>query len=392
MIDDFLRNVIGQDKEKVEPPATPDKWSEIIQPCTSNLIVGDVGTGKTALAVYLLDRFSQHHNLKPVVVGFPQAKRHTLPDHFSILDSCEDVTKVENAIIFIDEADLQLPIEDMKARKYVVNFLSLPRHRNQILLLAFHFPRLVLGRYLPFFATFMLKRPPYLLEFAGKSKGDTMVAMMQKAEERFAELPSPELVTRNTYVIAPRIRWQGMLENPLVDYWCDDLSKAWSGVMVEPPAIEPGQVPLVPPELTTEERLRAEFGDIGADIVAQAIHMDELYSMEQLKEMCLKRGLAVSGDKKQLATRIILDLKGDGGRTTDKNEEFSEEQLHYALSLFTSKITNDAMDALRKYTRYPKSRLQEMLQERNLSTTGLHLHLAARLAAYEQNQPKLEGN
>jgi hypothetical protein len=180
-------------------------------------------------------------------------------------------------------------------------------------MLAFHFPRLILGRYLPFFATFMLKRPPYLLEFAGKSKGDTLVAMMQKAEERFAELPDPGLVNKNTYVIAPRIRWQGMLENPLVDFWSDDLSKAWSGVMVEPPVIEPSQVPLVPRELTTEERLQAEFGDIDADIITQAIHMDELYSMEQLREMCLKRGLAVSGHKKQLATRIILYLKGEGG-------------------------------------------------------------------------------
>lgn len=332
-MNDFLKSVGAGDQDKVEsspevrPAPTYDKWSEIIQPCTSNLIVGDVGTGKTALAVYLLDRFSQHHGLKPVVVGFPQAKRNALPEHFSILDSCEDVTKVENAIIFIDEADLQLPIEDMKARRFVTNFLSLPRHRNQILLLAFHFPRLVLGRYLPFFATFMLKRPPYLLEFAGKSKNDAMVAMMQKAEERFAELPSPELVTRNTYVIAPRIRWQGMLENPLVDYWCDDLSKAWSGVVVEP------VIEIEPPGQATLPTI-------------------------------------VQASASEVAERLI--------------EEFSEDQLRYALSLFTSNVSPESLEVLRHYSRYSRSRLQEMLKERNLNTTGLHLHLAARLVAEEQ--------
>jgi len=108
--------------------------------------------------------------------------------------------------------------------------LSLPQRRNQIFLLAFHFPRLVLGRYLPFFSGFLLKRPPYLLEFAGERQGDQLTQMMRRAEERSRKLPSAEEVVGHTYVVAPRIRWQGMVENPLPSFWSVGLHRAWAGV------------------------------------------------------------------------------------------------------------------------------------------------------------------
>ena len=203
-------------------------YAEVIQPNSSYLIVGDVGTGKSALAYYLLETYSQKYNLLPTVVGLPRDKQRLLPSNFMVLDDPSDCTKHENTITFIDEADLQLPIEDTKARQYVVNFLSLPRHRKQIFLLAFHFPRLVMGRYLPFFSAFLLKRPPYLIEFASKSKNDVLYKMMEKAEEKFAKLPSEDVV-RYTYVVAPRMRWQGMLENPLCSFWGQELSEVWAG-------------------------------------------------------------------------------------------------------------------------------------------------------------------
>jgi len=210
-----------------------NQWDKVIQPNSSYLIVGDVGTGKSALAYYLLETYSQKYDLLPAVVGLPRDKQTLLPPNFIILEDSSECTKQQNTITFIDEADLQLPMEDSKAREYVVNFLSLPRHRHQIFLLAFHFPRLVLGRYLPFFSAFLLKRPPYLIEFASKRKNDAMSQMMQRAEERFSELPGKEDVVKNTYVVAPRIRWQGMLSNPLCSFWADELSEVWAGTTVE---------------------------------------------------------------------------------------------------------------------------------------------------------------
>jgi hypothetical protein len=172
-------------------------------------------------------------------------------------------------------------------------------------------------RYLPFFSAFLLKRPPYLIEFASKSKGDALYQMMLKAEERFAELvppdwapdelhPQPEAVLSSTYVVAPRLRWQGVLTNPTCSFWTQELSEVWAGARVQPK--EQGQLTLST-ELTTEERLRQEFGDLTEDAIGRAIQMDQMYSLPQLREMCQKRGLSISGDKKFLATRIILDQK-----------------------------------------------------------------------------------
>jgi len=218
-----------------------NQWDNVIVPESVYLVMGDRRMGKSALCYWLLERYSDKYDLLPVVVGLPRDRQSLLPDKFIIKDSTEDCIGLENAIVLIDEAGLQLPIEDTKAREYVVNFLSLPGHRNQVLLLTFHFPKLVLARYLPFFDGFLLKRPPYLIEFSGKRQNDALTQMMLKAEERFSELPSEQL-TAHTYVVCPRLRWQGMLQNPLPSFWQDALSKGWSGVRLDKQ--EPTQLPL----------------------------------------------------------------------------------------------------------------------------------------------------
>ncbi len=235
-IGEFLRKLKMNNPEPIS-----NQWDNVIMPESTYLIMGDKRMGKSALAYWLLETFGKKYDLLQVVVGLPRAKQSLLPPEFVVKDTPDECMTLENAIIFIDEAGIQLPIEDVRAREYVVNFLSLPGHRNQILLLTFHFPKLVLIRYLPFFDAFLLKRPPYLLEFAGKRQNDMFTQMMLKAEERFKELPSLEDIKRHTYVVAPRLRWQGMLENPLSSFWTADLSKVWAGttIKVEPKPSQP---------------------------------------------------------------------------------------------------------------------------------------------------------
>jgi hypothetical protein len=246
-ISEFLKKM-GMKDEKPEKPAEEkpaeslEQWDRIIHPSFSYLITGDVGTGKTGLAFWLLETYSQKYNFTPALVGFQRPD--LLPPNYQTL-SLEDLTSTRDAVVLIDEAGIQLPIEDSKARKEVVNFLSLPRQRHQIFILSFHYPRLVLGRYLPFFGAFLFKRPPYLIEFASKGKNDAITQMMHRAEERFCELTPPNWqptegqtqpleVRRNTYVVAPRIRWQGLLTNPVASFWTQEISESWSGTELDP--------------------------------------------------------------------------------------------------------------------------------------------------------------
>lgn len=240
-ISEFLKRMGMRDKQ-----AAPNQWDNIIQPKSSYLLTGDVGTGKSALAYFIMETYGRKYELTPTVVGLPRSKRSLLPDSFNFLDDVSQIASREHAIVFIDEADIQLPLDSNKNKQEVVNFLSLPRQRKQIFILAYHFPRLVKGTYLPFFSAFMFKHPPYLIEFATKKGSEEVMEMMRKAKERFGELPAdtepappgeyPKIIKKNTYVVAPRVRWQGMLENPLASFWTQELSEIWSGTEVETPA------------------------------------------------------------------------------------------------------------------------------------------------------------
>ena len=56
---------------------------------------------------------------------------------------------------------------------------------------------------------------------------------MKRRKKRFTELPGKEDVVKNTYVVALRIRWQGMLSNPLCSFWSQGLSEIWAGAEIE---------------------------------------------------------------------------------------------------------------------------------------------------------------
>jgi len=56
-----------------------------------------------------------------------------------------------------------------------------------------------------------------------------------RAEERFDELSNELSVVSHTYVVALRIRWQGIVNNPLSSFWKQELSEVWTGTEVEEP-------------------------------------------------------------------------------------------------------------------------------------------------------------
>ena len=87
-----------------------NQWDNVIVPESVYLVMGDRRMGKSALCYWLLERYSDKYDLLPVVVGLPRERQSLLPDKFIIKDSTEDCIGLENAIVLIDEAGLQLPI------------------------------------------------------------------------------------------------------------------------------------------------------------------------------------------------------------------------------------------------------------------------------------------
>jgi len=294
-----INKYLGENTEKENtPPPPPSKWDEVVVPKASYLLTGDVGTGKSAVAYFILERYSEKYGLRPAVVGLPRSKRDLLPDNFKFLEDIMEIASTENSIVFIDEADIQLPLDSNKDKEAVINFLSLPRQRKQIFILAYHFPRLVKGTYLPFFNAFLFKRPPYLLEFAAKKDSGEMKGMMIKAGERFDEMPSEDEVLKNTYVVAPRIRWQGLLQNDLPSFWSQDLSEIWAGTSVEAPQQGEAQVEQLK---LSPEGLRKKMKDQG---------LEDPYwlNVSELQQKCREAGLSTMGNKDDLVLRLFSSL------------------------------------------------------------------------------------
>ena len=287
-----INKFLGETANKEKNTPKPSKWDEVIQPKTSYLLTGDMGSGKSALAYYIIERYGEKYGLTPAVVGLPKSKRELLPDNFKFLTDISEIVSTENAIVFIDEADIQLPLDSNKDKEAIINFLSLPRQRKQIFILAYHFPRLVKGTYLPFFNGFLFKRPPYLLEFASKKGSDEVMGMLTKAGERFDEMPSEDEVVKNTYVVAPRIRWQGLLQNDVPSFWSEELSEIWSGVGLEQVAPEAQQLELSPEGL--REKMKS-----------QGLEDPYWHNVSELQQKCREKGLSTTGNKDELVLRLF---------------------------------------------------------------------------------------
>jgi len=96
----------------------------------------------------------------------------------------------------------------------------------------------------------------------------------------------------------------------LISGTCEDCFRKWMlTIRRRQPARPPRRVELRA-ELTTEERLNREAGDlfsggVSGDILAMCIEYDRNYSLKELRTMCVEAGLSPSGHKKLLAAKLI---------------------------------------------------------------------------------------
>ena len=200
-------------------------WQDIIVPGTVNLIIGQKGKGKSALAYYLLESIAAKHELLPLIVNFPREKQALLPDNYAVKD-LEEALVTENAMILVDEGTTQLPA-GARIEELVKACSSLSRQRNQIVLLIFHASRDVGSRILRGVDTVMIKMPSRRQIEQG-SKGSALKELLLEAR---IGIKQKEGDGRDwTYVDSEEPDYRGLLENPLPTFWTDDLSRVWRGI------------------------------------------------------------------------------------------------------------------------------------------------------------------
>ena len=93
-------------------------------------IIGDVNTGKSNLVYNLIEDLSINYNFNLFVYGLkfdlPSANR---------IHSLEELEKIRNSIVFLDEFQSLFDLDDRKKKKQIENTLRLINHNNNILVL-----------------------------------------------------------------------------------------------------------------------------------------------------------------------------------------------------------------------------------------------------------------
>ena len=224
-ITEFLKKM-GMKDEKEEQTV---KWQEVVKPETVSIILGRKGFGKSALAYWLCDDNAKRHNLLPVVINLPKERQHLLPQSF-VIGGLDDVPRLSDAVIIIDEGTTMLPAGQKKLEEMVKGYVALSRQRNQLILFIFHASSDVGSRILRG-VDVILNKEPSQRQIQHGAKDSWWYELLTEGKERFEALADMGLNPKEfTYVDAEEPEFRGMLKNPLPDFWCDDLSKAWAGV------------------------------------------------------------------------------------------------------------------------------------------------------------------
>lgn len=228
----FLKSQRGEQKtEQAEsgPNGKPSKTlSELVVWPSTNIILGNVGSGKSGLGYYLLENLSKHHSLRPVVVNLPRDKQHLLPEGWEVTD-LEGLKHTDKCVALIDEGTTAIPAGVAKLEEMIKGFNSLSRQRHQIIIFIFHSSKDVGSRILRgIYGAIMIKEPSQRqIQYGSKDKW--MKDMLTEARANFKSLESIGEDKRAwTYVDTEKPEYRGMVKNSLPPFWCTELSEAWA--------------------------------------------------------------------------------------------------------------------------------------------------------------------
>jgi len=315
-ITDYLKD--SQNNEKPKPddmkPHTMSLKDLVILPST-NIILGNVGSGKSGLAYYLVDTLSKEYDLLPVVVNFPEAKKNLLPDNYVIRDS-ESLKKTGDFIALIDEGTTTAPAGNKELEERLKSYNSLSRQRHSIIIYIYHSSSDVGSRILRgIYGAIMLKEPS-ARQIRYGSKDHWMKDILTTAKQKFKALQEIGEDTRAwTFIDTEKPEFQGMVKNELVSFWSTELSEAWAGVDVdtqEPFTTRKGTPSIIDMfkardiDLETTDQFFDRIGVPPDPALRELIcRLDGEYLGEDLQKICGEHGLATSGQKKELVWRLM---------------------------------------------------------------------------------------
>jgi hypothetical protein len=257
------------------------KWLKLIKhPCVI-LIIGNRGSGKSALSYKLLEYMRWQGKI--YVVGLPEKARKILPDWIGSIPALEDAPP--DSIILIDESYLSLHARSSSSQhaRDSSNLINLSRQRGQTLIFVSQEARQIDKNIASSANAVIIKNPGILqIDFERVQ----FRKLLAEATKMFAAIDKDK--NKWSYVYAPEASFAGMMENSLPSFWTPSLSKAYADA-------KPTAEVRTPTKTTREDRITKV-----RDLRKQGFSLGEIAKIQGISKSTAKNYLDSYPYKKKL--------------------------------------------------------------------------------------------
>ena len=186
------------------------------------LILGKRGSGKSALAYYLIE--IHRYGLKPYVVGIPQSKQHLLPVWVGVASSLEEVPF--GAIVIVDEAYLLYHARGSTTQesKEMAKIINLSRQKGQTIIFVTQESRSI-DKNIASSANVIIFKEPGILQ--SEFERPELNHLAKKAVEAFAPINGNKQPW--SYLYAPDTNDSGLIKNELPSFWKPEFGRMFAG-------------------------------------------------------------------------------------------------------------------------------------------------------------------
>ena len=224
----------------MNPGTSPPNWEDILVEPFVALILGQRGSGKTALGHRLLEVFGEDTDRQAYILGFPEHLEDELPDWIEVLppDTGRDDWP-EDSLVLIHEAHQLLHARRSQDSENleIDELVTISRHRNSCIVFETQQSQR-LDRNSVTSVDAIIFREPALLQ--ADFERSAMKKIVRKAEDVFEQYTETvetddytwreksDAVKKHAYVHSDRFIGEYPYEIDLADHYNEDISKAYA--------------------------------------------------------------------------------------------------------------------------------------------------------------------
>ena len=207
-------------KNQERPLLSENKWEAILIPGSIILIIGERGSGKTALGYYLLQKLCQRMGC--YVVNLPDKVRRLLPAGIGAVATLEEAPC--HTALLVDEAGLEFSARKSASERNqrLLEVISLARQRNQIIIFIVQETSYIDITILRGLSSLIVKEPSPL---QSRLERPEIREFIEKAQVAFNQVPGDKRDW--AYLAFGTSGKHGMLRTPKPSFFCHELSNCY---------------------------------------------------------------------------------------------------------------------------------------------------------------------